>query len=229
MKRCLYFEPGLCHEDALFTFQALLADSKILCVDYAGYNYRIRPDSIMTSSDPVKRKVSLMKILKIVLEKEKEFRDSKAMQEAFLNYLDTLIVMVDPEFTDLDEICRIEKELGDDYDLRILYRFLSGHSGRFINWDAIEQSELDAYDDIFILGTGRKEKEVLQMVGEKYLIKGFVKKEGQTGTVFYGIPMITMDELARREGKKIVLVPPTSDCTAAIVKLKKMKIDYFVF
>ncbi|WP_342248841.1 glycosyltransferase [Sphingomonas sp. OTU376] len=50
----LWFEPGIYHEDALFTPQAMLCARKLLRIERPAYLYRMRPGSIMAASNPVK-------------------------------------------------------------------------------------------------------------------------------------------------------------------------------
>lgn len=193
--KALYFEPGIYHEDALFTFQALLSGVKVLGTDCIGYHYRIRQNSIMTSVSTVHRKRDLVKIIeKAIAIWEALEETSVEGEQAFLTYLDTLVVMVDPEYTNIEESNRIESELGSLHQ-KILYRLISGHSGRFFDLSQAIEHYVDADLKIYVWGTNRKSAEIIQNLGDRVQIAGIIK-EHKDVPCFYGHPVLSVLDTA---------------------------------
>lgn len=73
----LFFRPGICHEDELWSPMILGAASKVCHVDLAYYHYVKRPNSITTAKDQTRNELDLLSVCHELMEKSSEYDDAE--------------------------------------------------------------------------------------------------------------------------------------------------------
>lgn len=196
------FEPGILHEDTLFSFLAIIRAERVLCVPDQLYYRRFRPDSTMTSCMTSRNVKGLFICYCKALEELKKNQYSCLTERAIIKYLDSLLTTVKSTKQKAKNMTEIVFE--NSY-MQYLFNNIVEHKEKYYRVSEKCVHTLKQASKVYIYGAGAiAEMITLQLSEIGIPVEAYVVSDVcQNPQVLLGNPVIAIDKL---EEHSIVLI-----------------------
>lgn len=190
----LKFEPGIIHEDMLFSFLAIIRAERVMCIPEQLFYRRFRQNSTMTSCKSSRNIKGLFICYCKVLDELKERQHSEKVKGVITKYLDLLLVNVKSVRKKVGNIT--SNLFGDSYQ-QYLFNNVVERKEEYYKVSEQSVQKLQRASKVYIFGAGAiAEMITLQLSTQEIPIEAYVVTNlCENPKVFLGHPVIAINQL----------------------------------
>lgn len=222
----LKFEPGIIHEDMLFSFLAIIKAKRVMCIPEQFFFRRFRQNSTMTSCKSSRNVKGLFICYCKVLDELKKSSYSENTRRAIIRYLDSLLTNVRSVIKKVDYLA---DNLFEDIYEQYLFNCIVERKGEYYKVSAQSIQTLQQASKVYLYGAGAiaemitMQLSILEIPIEAYVVTNI----RENPKVFLGHPVIDINQL---EDTSTILVATAaryySEITMELCKRGNFIIEY---
>lgn len=215
----LRFEQGIIHEDALFSFLAVMKAEKALYLPEILFLRRFRPNSTMTSTKSIQHIRGLFICICKVLEELKYNKYSNETGKAVTTYLESLLVYAKAVRSKIDDI---PLNIFEDKYYQFLFDKLIEGKDRYYCLSDESIKNAQKARRVYVFGAGEIAKIITQQLSDNnIMIEAYVVSNTDDNVkVFFGHPVIDINQI--KSNSMVIIAVAERHQSELVVNLNSM-------